>query len=395
MKTGLALRHGIATAGSPDQPEKLEGAHADSILYIYDEAKIIIPETFDAAEGAFSAADDESGLEAFALAISTPGEPAGRFYDIHRRAEGLEDWWARHVTLDEAVAAGRMSMKWVEQRKKLWGENSALFQNHALGEFCSDDEDAIIPLAWAEAAQERWREWDREGRPERDGPRYIGVDVARSGKDRSAAAHRMADVVTEIRTWARADTMETTGIVKGVLDAHPDAKAIVDVIGIGAGVYDRLREQGCKVDPFNAGKKTTRRDATSQFGFVNLRSAAWWNLRELLDPSRGATLALPPDDELLGDLTAVHYKVMSDAKIMVEPKDDIRARIGRSTDKGDTVMQAGWPQVGSWLDAYGITMCPDEVKCGRGFAAEVGGVPREKCPYCNTPLTEEEPEEAA
>jgi len=389
MKHGLSLRYGLALAGSPDQPERIEGLHGDAILYVYDEAKLIIPETFDAAEGAFSGADEESGLEAYALAISTPGPPAGRFYDIHRQAPGLEDWHPRHVTLDEAVAAGRMSMKWVAQREKLWGRNSALFMNHVLGEFCSDDEDAIIPLAWAEAAVDRWRDWDRAGRPHREGQSIVGVDVARSGKDRSAAAIRMADVITEIRTWAKADTMETTGIVKGILGAHPGARAMVDVIGLGAGVYDRLREQGCLVDPFNAGKKTTRRDATSQFGFANVRSAAWYSLREQLDPSRGSTLALPPYDELLGDLTAVHYKMMSDAKIMVEPKDDIRARIGRSTDMGDTVMQAMWLQAGSWLDAYGVTMCPDEVKCGRGFAAEVNGEPRTRCPYCDASLEEE------
>ena len=54
MKAGLSLRHGLATAGSPDQPQKLEGAHADSVLYIFDESKIIAADTFDAAEGAFS-----------------------------------------------------------------------------------------------------------------------------------------------------------------------------------------------------------------------------------------------------------------------------------------------------------------------------------------------------
>ena len=77
MKTQLRLRYGLALAGSPDKPERLEGAHASSVLYVFDESKIIAGATFDSAEGAFSAAGDDSDDEAFALAISTPGEPAG------------------------------------------------------------------------------------------------------------------------------------------------------------------------------------------------------------------------------------------------------------------------------------------------------------------------------
>jgi hypothetical protein len=397
MKTGLALRHGVALAGSPDQPEKLEGAHADSVLYIFDESKIIAAETFDAAEGAFSGAGDDSDLEAFALAISTPGECAGRFYEIHRHAAGLEDWHTRHVTLEEAIAAGRMTRSWAEQRRRLWGERSALYQNHVLGEFCSEDEDAVIPLAWVEAAQLRWAEWDAAGRPDQDGQHIIGVDVARSGRDKSIAAVRHGDVITRLVAWSKEDTMETVGRVKGMMDADPLATSIVDVIGIGAGVYDRLREMGLKVDPFNAAKKTTRKDVTRQFGFTTLRSAAWWNLRELLDPSRpgGSTVALPPDDELAGDLTALHKKYMSEGKIQVESKDDIKKRIGRSTDKGDAVMQSFFTVVGSFHDIYGTEMCPDE-KCGRGFAKNVNGKPRDRCPYCNAPLeTEDDAEEAA
>ena len=396
MKAGLSLRHGLATAGSPDQPQKLEGAHADSVLYIFDESKIIAADTFDAAEGAFSGAGEDTGLEAFALAISTPGEPAGRFYDIHRHAEGLEDWHTRHVTLAEAVAAGRMTYDWANRRKRLWGESSALYQNHVLGEFCSEDEDAIIPLSWVEAAQLRWKDWDAAGRPDQDGQHTLGVDVARSGQDKSVAAVRHGDVITNLVTWSKEDTMETVGRVKGLLDADPASTAIVDVIGIGAGVYDRLREMGSKVDPFNAAKKTTRKDVTRQFGFMNLRSCAWWSLRELLDPSRpgGSKVALPPDDELVGDLTALHKKYMSEGKIQAEAKDDVKKRIGRSTDKGDAVIQAFFTVTGSFHDVYGTEMCPDE-KCGRGFARNVNGKPRDRCPYCNTSLEEAEEDEAA
>ncbi|SEO73296.1 hypothetical protein [Actinacidiphila rubida] len=57
-------------------------------------------------EGAFSGGRTEGSLEAFALAIAIPGSPVGWFYDIRSRKPGLEDWFVRHVTLAEAIAAG-------------------------------------------------------------------------------------------------------------------------------------------------------------------------------------------------------------------------------------------------------------------------------------------------
>jgi hypothetical protein len=63
-------------------------------------------------------------------------------------------------------------------------------------------------------------------------------------------------------------------------------------------------------------------------------------MRERLDPSYGATLALPPDDTLIGDLTAPHWKLTSGGKILIESKEQIKARLHRSTDAGDAAVQA-------------------------------------------------------
>ena len=78
----------------------------------------------------------------------------------------------------------------------------------------------------------------------------------------------------------------------GVLQANPGAKAVVDVFD-GRGVVDRLREQGfTRTVAFNASAGTTRKDRSRELGFVNTRAAAWWWLRENLDPSFDASLAL-------------------------------------------------------------------------------------------------------
>lgn len=132
----------------------------------------------------------------------------------------------------------------------------------------------------------------------------------------------------------------------GILRAH-GGTATVDVIGIGAGVVDRGREQGLSVVAFNASERSTAQDRTGEFGFVNRRSEGWWTLREWLDPTYGEWLALPPDDLLTGDLTAPKYRLVSGGKLQVESKDDIRRRLGRSTDDGDAVMMALATDAGS------------------------------------------------
>jgi hypothetical protein len=335
----LKLKHGAATAVASNQPERIEGAHAEELLYLIDEAKIVPPGTWDSIEGAFSNAGPDTPDNAYALAMSTPGPPAGRFYDIHRRAPGFEDWYTRHVTLEEAVAAGRISREWAAQREKQWGRDSAIYANRVLGEFHSDDEESVIPLAWLEAAIERWYEWDRAGRPPVGGPYWTGVDVGRGG-DETTYAHRDGWAVV-IEGDRRRNTMAT--VAKAQLY---DGRAIVDVTGLGAGVYDRLTEVHARPLAYVGAGKTTRRDRSGKLGFTNVRSAAYWNLRELLDPAYEPTLALPPDDLMLSDLTAPGWEITSGVppKIKVEIKEDVVARLGRSPDRGDAVAMSLWAE---------------------------------------------------
>lgn len=380
LNLALRLTHGNAFAAAASNPALIEGAHADELLFVYDESKAIDAATFDACEGAFSGTGN-----CYAVAMSTPGPPQGRFYDIQSRKPGLEDWAVKHVTLEDAMKAGRISPEWAEQRRIQWGEQSALYQNRVLGEFYAGEEDSVVPLSWAEAAVERWHAWNDAGQPDSGGPKTVGVDVARSGTDKTALAIRDGDVVKEVRTFAIADTMATTGRVAGILENEPDRTAIVDVIGIGAGVLDRLREQGFRAQAFNAANTSRGRDKTGEMGFTNLRAESWYRVRELLDPSAGSKIALPPDDQLLADLTTPRAaELMSGGKLKIESKDDIRKRIGRSTDRADAVIMALFTEAGNWHDAYGTTKCG---KCGGGFMSALPtGKLRTNCPFCRHPV---------
>lgn len=353
LTLSLKLETGEAFAASSDDASTMEGAHADNILYIFDESKAITDDIFDAAEGAFSGAGGDTGHNAYALAISTPGEPMGRFYDIHKRKLGYEDWWVRHVTLDEAIAAGRISREWAGQRRRQWGETSAVYQNRVLGEFAASDEDSVIPLAWIELANDRWYEWNEAGKPGKF--RGVGADIGSGGENNDKtilALEYERYKVDTLRKYPRGDidtaTMETTGRIKGILDAH-GGEAVIDNVGIGLGVYHRLREQGyTNALAFSAGEKAAYitgkkikpiKDKTGEFEFADKRSAAWWLFREILDPDSGYEMALPPDDELTGELTAPKWRVMSGARIKVESKDEIKRRIKRSTNCADAVIQ--------------------------------------------------------
>lgn len=330
-----------AFAVASDNADFIEGAHAKTIVYVFDEAKAIPVDTWDAAEGAFSNAGEGTESQAFALAISTPGETSGRFYDICTQKPGYQDWAVRHVTLEDAILAGRITQDWVNDRKDQWGENSAVFKQRVLGEFDDSGENSVVPLAWVEKAIERWRE--KEGKGEGLRPSY-GVDPAYKGEDKTAIARLRGRVIEQIDALAKQDTMQTAGRVAALVDK--ETPVAIDIIGVGAGVYDRLRELQYRVIGVNVATKAEHANGkpmTDKSGkqlFVNLRSALWWLVREALDPRGDDPIALPDDAGLIGDLTAPTWTYRSDGKIVVESKDDIRERIGRSPDKADAVALA-------------------------------------------------------
>ena len=321
---------GEAFAVASDKADLIEGAHATKLLYVLDESKAIPDAIWDAIEGAFAIGD------CYALAISTPGNRSGRFYEIHRRARGFEDWWTRHIRLDEAIAARRVSPEWVAARKRQWGEDSPVYQARVLGEFPIQSDDALISLAWIEAARER------ELQPI-DDP-VAGLDVARFGSDDSALLIRQGACVLSIEVWAGHDTMITTGKVKAA-----GVSVNVDIIGVGSGVYDRLREQNHPCQPVNVGEA-----ASDGEHFANLRTEIYWHLRERfqngeIDLTR---ISRSHYDRLSGELTAMKFKYTSAGKIALEAKDDMKKRLGYSPDLADALALAFFQK--KRLEAFGV-----------------------------------------
>lgn len=395
----LKLMHGAASAVASDDPVNIEGAHADSLLYLFDESKGIPPEVWDAAEGALAGGMPEGYPEALAFAISTPGAPSGRFYDIHARKKGLEDWHPVHVSVDEVIRAGRINPDWVEQRKLQFGEDSAVFMNRVLGEFCAADEDAVIPLAWVEAAIERWHEWDEAGRPLNPVRPVLSIDVARSGSDQTVFAWRQENVVTHFSAHTKRDTMAVTALAQqdagrasGMFSSTGFPKIVVDAVGVGAGVYDRLKELKYDVTAHVGSARTHIRDESGQFQFANARSAALWTTRELLDPANGANICLPDDDEMIGELTAPKWTVTTGAppRIQVEKKEDVHKRLGRSPDRADAICQSLYleriKRAGTPVSSGAHTFANADITRGPAFPLPEAGQGRPISPFANLTL---------
>ena len=131
--------------------------------------------------------------------------------------------------------------------------------------------------------------------------------------------------------------MVTVGRVKNELIVDEDS-AFIDSLGEGAGVFSRLMElqvNAIGVKASESAKGLT--DITEQRTFANMRAYLYWALRDALDPALGGKLALPPVDELTQDLTEVHWSTRSNGDIIIEEKDKIKKRLGRSPDYGDAV----------------------------------------------------------
>lgn len=339
LDMSIKLEHGEAFAAASNDEAKLEGAHAQQVLFVLDEAKTIPTETFDAAEGALTGG---RGREAYALTLSTPGVPVGRFHAIHTHKPGTENWSTQHITVDEVVAAGQVDAAWVESMRKLWAATPGIFANRVEGEF-AEDEGGLIKLSWIDAANDRWDEGVAQAAVE-----YAGFDVARFGADQTVIALVAGDVITRCAVLPPGDSIATAQAALpyvGVGVAGP--LVVIDAIGVGAGVYDQLRRQRelpTRLAVFEAGGSTNWRDVSGLLTFANVRSAAWWHVKELLDPTLDPRLALPVDDELAGDLVAPTWRHTSRG-ILVEPKDEMKSRLGRSPDKGDAVVMALWGRI--------------------------------------------------
>ncbi len=202
-----------------------------------------------------------------------------------------------------------------------------------------DDEWQVIPTQWVIEAQDRWT----PDPPEHAPMTAVGVDVAQGGADKTVLAPRHDGWFAELIAIPGVETLDGPSVAGRVLALVQNrALVIVDMGGgWGGSTYDHLAALEVPVQAFRPADGTVKRTQDTMLGFANERARAWWQFREALDPSipGGSHIALPPDPELMADLTAPRYDTTT-GKIKIERKDKLKARIARSPDKGDAVVMA-------------------------------------------------------
>jgi hypothetical protein len=302
----------VARTARPERPEALQGFHSENILFLIDEASGVAENVFQVAEGALSTEG------AFVVMAANPTREEGYFYDSHHKMR--DRWAALHWDGEQSPMVSR---QYVDDMRAKYGVDSPIYQVRVKGNFAPAT-DGVIPLSLCEAARVR------EVQPIASAPVIWGLDVARFGDDSTALAKRKGNVQLEpTREWYGLDTMQVAGMIAAEYrDAREKPWCInVDVIGIGAGVVDRLEELGLPVRGINVAES-----ASASIKYMRLRDELWFLGREWLE-ARDCRLA--DDDELIGELVTPKYKIESSGKIKVESKDDMKKRGVASPNRAD------------------------------------------------------------
>lgn len=203
----------------------------------------------------------------------------------------------------------------------------------------SDDTWQVIPTEWVRLAQARWLTRNKPN----VGLHALGVDVARGGNDKTVLTSKYGNYFGKQFVYPGQSTPNGTIIVQHIIAMPGIDKEVdinVDVIGVGASVYDQLKMMGFKVHGLQSAGASTATDKSKLYEMLNKRAEWYWALRMSLDPEGGDDLALPDDPELLADLCAPRWMITGGGKIKIEPKEEIVKRIGRSPDKGDSLVYA-------------------------------------------------------
>lgn len=201
-----------------------------------------------------------------------------------------------------------------------------------------DHENQVIPTAWVIAAQKRWTPDGGKGLP----LTAVGVDVSRGGTDEFVITPvRESWVAEQIIHPAKAAPDGKSGalLIMNAVDGDREVPVQIDLGGVGVSVYDYAKDFQLKAVAMDGSRKSRTRAKGTRLGFMNKRAQWTWSFRELLDPLSGADLALPPDPQLLSDLCAIRFEIVL-SKIKIEDKDEIKSRLGRSPDRGESAIYA-------------------------------------------------------
>lgn len=330
----------FAYATATNDPSNLHGGHAEHILFVIDEAQAVDKGIWEAAEGMMA------GVGARTLALFNPLFAGGPAHEAARRPDEwnlvkLNCLDHPNVISRKELVKGAVTWDWVEERRRLWGEDHPLFQARVLGEFPQTSEDTLITLGMLEACADLAPPMYGDGT-------WLGLDVARHGSDSDWALVMEDGRTIYEEQWAGLDLMRTCGKATNIVERFdvPWDHVNVDGNGVGGGVVDRFRELDHAVNDIQFGGKAVgdwndRPDLNLGIDgvqFLNRKAELHWAARCLLKSKK---MSIPRRFERIwSDLLAPRFFYRSDGAIKIESKDEVKARVGRSPDAGDALILA-------------------------------------------------------
>ena len=304
---------------STDKPDQFQGFHSPHLMVLIDEASGIQPEIEEEIDGL---------TPEKIVRIGQPLSNLGRFADAFRmpgvKKIQISALDTPNVKEQRVVIPGLITQQDIENFKTRYGEDSDVYRVRVLGEFPKQDSDSLISVN--DIANAINRVVDVPNQFEKK----MGVDVARFGDDRTAIIVRQMEKVTRKEVFAGFDTMQIVGRVLAIAKEERirGENIYVDVIGVGAGVYDRIKEQGWRANAVNVSESPEDKE-----NYVNLRAELYANkLKEWIK-----TASLPNDDDFY-ELANIKYKFNSKGQLQIESKEDMKKRGLESPDVADALM---------------------------------------------------------
>ncbi|HEY3998171.1 MAG TPA: hypothetical protein VGO93_04860 [Candidatus Xenobia bacterium] len=323
---------------SSDNPTAVQGLHeARNVLFIEDEAAGMDPDVVEAFAGITAAPNSRH------LKIGNPTTTSGPFYDaFHKDADR---WNLIHIDAEETpnvlarreIVPGLVTFDWVEDVRRRWGESSPHWITKVKGQFHTTSGEKVIPMAWVQAAQDRWDDVE-DGKP-----RILGVDVGRSHDD-TVICLRTGRRVRIVDSFHGESVPDIADRVAQAIKEYEVEAANIDATGIGIGVFDTLlklqneKKLPSSVDIADIVFSRSPGEAEVYERFID---ELCWQTRLCFDPTGDEAVALDPEDtELAAQLTLRDWVLTDKGRIKVDAKKTVIAKTGKSPDRADAVMLA-------------------------------------------------------
>jgi hypothetical protein len=226
--------------------------------------------------------------------------------------------------LDQCIRPYLVTRRWVREKYAEWGPGHPLWEARVLGQFPTQAEDALISLAWLEAAA-------RRPAVDRGGRLTGGLDVAGPGEDETVLVLAEGEGIVGHHAWADQDPR---GAVIAALAPYRQRLDVVnvDAAGIGYFLAKHLQDLGFPVRAVNVGERATDRER-----YANLKAELYWGLRQRFQAGEVAGLT---EERTIGQLAGIRYRHTARGQVEIERKEDARKRGVKSPDRAEAVMLA-------------------------------------------------------